>query len=182
MPASPSGFDPFWMFPAPLSGDVKQRSTAPWFSPSLAVNYAGDPVIEDRVVTEVASYGKQLGWLTEIALALANKQPLPEKTLHDLEQASEKIEAIKNDVRPSALEAASEALDRLRRDQPELYEKLLRERQAKPKNTRLLRKGLPDCATGRLTSPTTDGSRPSSLRHDTSGSVCRHRPCVHRST
>ena len=41
-----SGYDPFWMFRLPLSGDVNQRITAPWFSPALSVNYAGDPVIE----------------------------------------------------------------------------------------------------------------------------------------
>jgi hypothetical protein len=46
-----SGFDPLWMFRAPWSGDVAQRITAPWFSPSLTVNYAGDPAVEDRVVT-----------------------------------------------------------------------------------------------------------------------------------
>ena len=61
------GFDPLWMFRAPWSGDVAQRITAPWFSPSLTVNYAGDPEVEDRVVTEVASYGKQLGWLTAVS-------------------------------------------------------------------------------------------------------------------
>jgi hypothetical protein len=42
MSNSPAGFDPFWMFRLPLSGDVNQRITAPWFSPSLTVNYAGD--------------------------------------------------------------------------------------------------------------------------------------------
>ena len=61
MDSSPA-FDPFWMFRLPLSGAVNQRITAPWFSPSLTVNYAGDPAVEDRVVTEVASYGTQLGW------------------------------------------------------------------------------------------------------------------------
>jgi hypothetical protein len=53
-----TAFDPFWLFRWPLSVDVSQRITAPWFSPSLTVNYAGDPKIEDRVVTEVASYGR----------------------------------------------------------------------------------------------------------------------------
>ena len=52
-------FDPFWMFRWPFSGDVKQRFAAPSFSPSFTVNYAGDPKIEERVVTEVASYGRQ---------------------------------------------------------------------------------------------------------------------------
>lgn len=123
-----SSYDPFWMFRLPLSGDVNQRITAPWFSPSLTVNYAGDPVIEDRVVTEVASYGRQIGWLTEIALALANKQAPPEETLHRLEQASHDIDAIKKDVQRSSFDAANTALDRLERDDAEAYKELLRKR------------------------------------------------------
>jgi hypothetical protein len=127
---SSSGFDPFWMFRAPLSGDVNQRITAPWFSPSLTVNYAGDPKIEDRVVTEVASYGRQLGWLSEIVLALANEKPIPEDALQKLEKAAKRIAAIKNDVQASALDAAKTALDRLEKEQPGDYEKLLRERKS----------------------------------------------------
>ena len=38
MSANPfSGFDPFWVFRSPLSGDVNQRITAPLFSLSLTV-------------------------------------------------------------------------------------------------------------------------------------------------
>jgi hypothetical protein len=124
-----SGYDPFWMFRLPLSGDVNQRITAPWFSPALTVNYAGDPVIEDRVVTEVASYGRQIGWLTEIAIALAKKQPPPAETLRRLEKASHDIDAIKKDVQRSSLDTANAALDRLERDDPEAYKKLMRKRQ-----------------------------------------------------
>ena len=126
MSNSPSGFDPFWMFRLPLSGDVNQRITAPWFSPSLTVNYAGNPAIEDRVVTEVASYGKQLGWLNEIVLAMANKQAVPQDTLNCLEKAVHDIELIKQETQPSA---ANKALDQLKRDQPEQYAQLLCDRQ-----------------------------------------------------
>jgi hypothetical protein len=128
--ASTSGFDPFWIFRWPLSGDVNQRITAPWFSPSLTVNYAGDPVIEDRVVTEVASYGRQLGWLEEIVLALASDRPAPKDALDKLKDAAKKIEAIKKDVQVSALDAAKKALDKLEREQPKDYAELLRERKA----------------------------------------------------
>jgi hypothetical protein len=124
-----SNYDPFWMFRLPLSGDVNQRITAPWFSPSLTVNYAGDPVIEDRVVTEVASYGRQLGWLTEIAVALAKKQSVPEETLRQVEEAANKIEAIKKEVRGASLDAAIAALNRLKSEDPEAYAKLMGERQ-----------------------------------------------------
>jgi hypothetical protein len=129
MSTSPTGFDPFWMFRLPLSGDVNQRITAPWFSPTLTVNYAGDPAVEDRVVTEVASYGKQLGWLNDIVLALANQRPVPTDTLSCLEKAVEKINAIKKETQASAVDAANRALDRLKRDEPDAYAKLLRARQ-----------------------------------------------------
>jgi hypothetical protein len=128
MTTNPSGFDPLWMFRAPWSGNVAERITAPWFSPSLTVNYAGDAAVEDRVVTEVASYGKQLGWLTEIVIASANGQPLPTETLARLEKAAREIDAIKEQSRASAVEAANNALDRLERDNPARYNELLRER------------------------------------------------------
>ena len=130
MATSSSGYDPFWMFRWPLSGDVNQRITAPWFSPSVTVKYAGDPVIEDRVVTEVASYGRQLGWLTEIVIALAANKRVPQETLHRLEQAAKDVEAIKKAVQPAPLEAARQALDRLEREEPEQYRELLRQRRS----------------------------------------------------
>lgn len=129
MSTSDSGFDPFWMFRLPLSGAVNQRITAPWFSPSLTVNYAGDSAIEDRVVTEVASYGKQLGWLNEIVLALASRQSVPQETLNRLKKAVQEIESIKKEVQPSAVDAANKALDQLKREQPDRYAELLRDRQ-----------------------------------------------------
>lgn len=129
MSTSSSGFDPFWMFRLPLSGAVNQRITAPWFSPSLTVNYAGDSAIEDRVVTEVASYGKQLGWLNEIVLALASRQSVPQETLNRLKKAVQEIESIKKEVQPSAVDAANKALDQLKREQPDRYAELLRDRQ-----------------------------------------------------
>lgn len=127
--SSPSAsFDPFAFFRAPLSGDVAQRISAPWFSPSLTVNYAGDAPIEDRVVTEVASYGRQLGWLSEIALALAQGRPVPDETLHRLARAAAQIEDIKQQVRPDAAAQAVQALDRLRQVDPSGYRTLVQRR------------------------------------------------------
>ena len=100
MPLGSSDFDPFWIFRWPFSGNVNERITAPWFSPSLTVNYAGDAKIEDRVVTEVASYGKQLGWLSRTTLRL-------------LANAVAAIDTIKKEVHPSALEVAEKPLDRI---------------------------------------------------------------------
>jgi hypothetical protein len=73
---------------------------------------------------------RQTAWLvTEIAIALAKKQDPPADTLRLLEKAAAAIDTIKEEVHPSALEVAEKALDRLERDQPAQYEKLLSERQ-----------------------------------------------------
>jgi hypothetical protein len=62
---------------------------------------------------------------------LAKKQDPPANTLRLLEKAAAAIDTIKKEVHPSALEMAEKALDRLERDQPAQYEKLLSERQRK---------------------------------------------------
>jgi len=91
-------FDPFWLFRSPLSGNVAEKISAPWFSPSLTVNYAGDAAVEERVVNEIASYGSQIGWLNDVVLALAKN---------------------------ATLNAATMALDRLKQEQPAAYTALL---------------------------------------------------------
>jgi hypothetical protein len=68
--------------------------------------------------------------LTEIAIALANGQPAPRETLRRLETAAKEIEVIKNQIRASAVDAANEALDRLERDDPAQYAKLVRDRRS----------------------------------------------------
>jgi hypothetical protein len=50
----------------PLSGNVEDISpVTTWFSPNIELNYAGDKKIESEVVSEVASFGKQLGVLSD---------------------------------------------------------------------------------------------------------------------
>ena len=126
--ADSSSYDPMWMLRAPLGGDVMQRIAAAWFSPSLTVNYAGNTAIEERVVTEVAGYGKQLGWLSEILLALADGEEPPAEALDKLKDAVARIEEIKTSARKDALGEAARALDRLAREEPEDYEALIRAR------------------------------------------------------
>ena len=35
-----------------------------WWSPNISLNFAGDAGIEREVNEDVASYGRQIGWLT----------------------------------------------------------------------------------------------------------------------
>ena len=121
-------FDPFWLFRSPLSGNVAEKISAPWLSPSLTVNYAGDPAVEERVVNEIASYGSQIGWLNDVVLALAKNAQLPADlagTIQRMSDTANKIEELKAASKNATLNAATMALDRLKQEQPAAYTALL---------------------------------------------------------
>lgn len=123
MSAELNPFSIFW----PLSGNVEQRMVTPWFSPTITTNnFAGDAGIEERVVKDVASYGKQIGYLNEIVLALAEGKAPSKKSIGQLANVVKEVEEIKAKQRRSRLDRAIDALDDLRKDQPEEYEKLIR--------------------------------------------------------
>lgn len=119
-----STFDPFWFFRMPLSGNVAQSI----LSPAITVNYAGDASVEERVASDVASNGKQIGWLNEIVLALARKEDPDPRTVARLAQAIEDIEDIKQRMKKSALGNAVDALDQLQAEEPDAYRFLIDER------------------------------------------------------
>jgi hypothetical protein len=106
----------------PLSGSVTQD-----ISPTLLAK-AGDTDIEVRVLREVASYGMQIGKLSEVLLAIA--RVLPEGTLDDktqltvdeLRKMAVNIERIKKEqkVLPSTLAEARALVDDLKQLYPEL--------------------------------------------------------------
>jgi hypothetical protein len=69
-----------WAQALPLSGDVLQRIVTSWFRDGQfgLVNVQGvsrDPGLEERIVTQVAGYGRQLGRLMEAVEVLARHPP-----------------------------------------------------------------------------------------------------------
>lgn len=127
-------FDPFWMFRAPLSGDVAQRFNIPWFSPKYTINFAGSAAVEEKIVSEIASYGKQIGWLNEVVLAIAKQSNVPlevNETLGRMTDVVSRIEAIKDENKRDAVITATNALDRLQREQPDAYACLLKMRKSR---------------------------------------------------
>ena len=112
----------------PLSGDVNQSSVTSWLPPSVTVNYGGNVDIERRVVSEVASFGRQIGWLSEIVDKLAAGQPAPAEALEKLRDAMKRIAAIKDESRSNADREAAEALDRLEKENPEGLRQFLQQR------------------------------------------------------
>ncbi len=102
------------IFRAPFSGDVTQEITPRFLSPDIK----GSPAIEQRVQTEVASYGKQLGKVLEALqkLGAATGTALPE--INDLAAG---VEAVKADAKDILRAEAEDALARLKAADPDTW-------------------------------------------------------------
>jgi hypothetical protein len=116
---------PFSFFPLPWSGPVTQDLLDHWFSPAVTYNFAGDATIEKQVVESVASYGRQIGWLNEVVLALADGNPPPSATVERMRQAVKEVEALKAVHASTAFADATDALARLKKESPRNYDRLL---------------------------------------------------------
>lgn len=86
---------------APLSGDVTQDITSSIGGQLGLLNInptrSGDPRLEQRIITQVASYGRQLGRLVDAVDVLAQRQPrhgLSEADIRALDQLQELAERI----------------------------------------------------------------------------------------
>src|ERR1700687_924140 len=74
-----------------------------WWSPTVTMNFAGNPGVEREVTEDVASYGRQIGWLNDIVTALVaaegqdaiKRHPKAADSLRKLAAAQHKIDAIK---------------------------------------------------------------------------------------
>ncbi len=95
------------VYRAPFSGDVVQQITPRVFSPELK----GIPKIEEKVQTEVASFGTQLGKILEALQTLSTQTNTP---LPEIDDLVEKIEDVKDRSLDAMREDAEKALARLR--------------------------------------------------------------------
>ena len=122
-----------WLFPwgglfkGPLSGDVTQ-DIAPitsWLSPQFEFNFAGNRRVEAKVVADVASYGKQLGILSEAVLELAdgNKGVAVDR----FKKLTDKIEEIKHQHKDRLEQKLKAELDQLEQQDPKILKLLLDE-------------------------------------------------------
>jgi len=95
----------FWWAPTlrlqlPLGGDVTQDidPELSWFFDAIPTS-AGDGRIERRAF-DVASYGRQLGWITEVLIGLAERDGVPggqaAESLRKLRRIRAEIERIKD--------------------------------------------------------------------------------------
>lgn len=119
-------FAPQWHLP--FSGSVAQRiePQTQWFFDAIDPR-AGDGQIE-RQAFEVASYGRQLGLLTEVlfdlAEALPPRSPQAQESLCRLRAIQAEIEKIKAGEPDALVREVEQAMDRLQKHHPAAFEQL----------------------------------------------------------
>jgi hypothetical protein len=129
----------FWIYAPqtawywPLSGAVSQDFVTDLFFRGIQPG-AGVPGIE-RKVFDQASYGKQLGWLTDVVVGMlgeAGKAPTEQakKSMESLKGLHHKIEGIKTNHRADQADAAIALLQKIADDSPEELARVLARYQA----------------------------------------------------
>lgn len=104
----------------PFSGDVNQKIEPDWFFGTIEQG-VGDSDIEKEIFLNVASYGRQIGLITEVVLALADKVELvgeEGKALSELRILQPKIEKVKDEKKERLRNNAIQCLNRLARVDP----------------------------------------------------------------
>ena len=119
---------PWWgSFKGPLSGNVTQdiNPITSLLSPQLEFNFAGNSKIESEIVADVASFGKQLGILSEAVLELSEgNSGIAITKLKDL---SVKIEKVKLKHKNELDRKIRDGLDQLQQQDPKMLQQLLNE-------------------------------------------------------
>jgi hypothetical protein len=102
-----------WMFPFRFDQVVAPNTT--WFP--TVINYQGDPVIERRITEEVASFGKQLGIISEALLEISDRSG--QKQIDRLRRIVSDINELKARQHVSLTEATRDSFEALVRDDPD---------------------------------------------------------------
>lgn len=114
----------FWWAPSlrlqlPLGGDVTQEiePNLSWFFDAIPPS-AGNGRIERRAF-DTASYGRQLGWITEVLIGLAERDGMPAgqaaESLRKLRHIRAEIERIKGAEYDAEAEALAQQVASVRR-------------------------------------------------------------------
>ena len=116
----------------PASGDLYQN-IAPetdWFTTHIGPE-AGDAKVEKEINKEVASYGKQLGKLTELCLILAGEievEPGKKKELlGEIKEINTKVAAVVDRRRHELREQARSVLSRLKKSDADGFEQVMKD-------------------------------------------------------
>lgn len=119
---------PWSQFNFPWSGDVVQRIDPDFFFGAIPTE-AGDGETEKEIFKK-ASYGRQLGLITEVLLALVEEtRPglKDQESLEKLKKIQATVETIKEGKKENDRTNARRFLDKLKQSDPEALNQLLRQ-------------------------------------------------------
>lgn len=103
-----------WPFMNFAPRELSQPILPGWQFHGLEINFAGEPDIEKEVIEKVASYGKQLGILTDALLSLAGDAPeKKEARLERLRGIAAEIDKIKDAHKADLAASAKKAMESL---------------------------------------------------------------------
>jgi hypothetical protein len=119
--------DLFPLFRLPMAGNFVQpiAPVTSWFSPTIEVNYKGDPTVEREVVTSVAGYGSQLGTLIDAVVEGAGGQGGP--AMQRLIALKKEIDSIKDKHGDDDASRARSALAALAQSDPKALRRVVSE-------------------------------------------------------
>jgi hypothetical protein len=126
-------FDLFPLFRLPVLGNFVQpiAPVTSWFSPTIEVNYKGEPTIERYIVTSVAGYGSQLGTLIDAVVESASGKNGP--AMQQLFALKNEIDSIKDKHRDDDASRARSALAALAESDPAALQRVVAEFASKPR-------------------------------------------------
>ncbi len=113
----------------PFSGSVAQdiSPATEWFFGSIPPE-AGDGQIE-REIFDLASYGRQLGWITEVLVALAKEHPIQDaqaqQSLARLIECNKDFQKIKDAHKDRTAKAAIQLLEKLKETDPDTLHRIV---------------------------------------------------------
>ena len=124
--------DLFPLFRLPMAGNFVQpiAPVTSWFSPTVELNYKGEPAIERDVVTSVAGYGSQLGTLIDAVVEGAAGDDGP--AMQRLRALKKEIDSLKARHRDDDASRARSALAALAASDPQALQAVVAEFAAKP--------------------------------------------------
>jgi hypothetical protein len=103
---------PFNVFPG--AGGNWQEIFTRWWSPNISLNFAGDAGIEREVNEDIASYGREIGWLNDIVAALAAAAPDAVAASADAEGSLKKLKAAQLNIKEIKQRRQTDAVDKAR--------------------------------------------------------------------
>ena len=121
----------FWspQYHFPFSGSVAQRiePDTSWFFAGIRPE-AGNGDVEKEIF-ETATYGRQLGLISEVLLAMAGSkhisQPQATESLQRLEEVYCEVETVKSRRKQKLSKAATDVLEKLQANDPAELERVL---------------------------------------------------------